>query len=244
MYEDHKREALKRIKFYKRSKKIKGYVLSFYRQIVETDWWKNWFCLGVPIYQAPMDLAGMAEIIWNVKPDVIIETGIKFGGSLLWNASQLVILEACGVIDEGHVIGVDVKIPKELRTHPLFKKITMLKGSSTDKRIVDHIKELIKDKKRVLIFLDSYHSHSHVLQELKMYSPLVTLGSYIVVEDTGVQDLVSVRRTPRSQWRVGDSPRTAVWEFMKNNKEFVIDKDIEAKILYTAYPDGYLKRIK
>ena len=205
MYEDYNKKARERIKFYKRNKQIKNFVKMFYKEIVRIDWWKNFFWLGVPMFQCPMDLQGFAEIIWEVKPDLIIETGIKYGGSLLWNASQLAILEACGVIDEGHVIGIDVRIPKNLTTHPLFKKITMLKGSSTDKRIVDKVKELAIGKKRILILLDSYHSHKHVLAELKAYSPLVTKGSYIIVEDTGVQDLTSVKRTARSQWYVGAS---------------------------------------
>ena len=243
MYNKYKKEALARQKFYRRNKQIKDFVKKFYLEIVRNDWWRNFFWLGVPMVQAPMDLQGFAEIIWEVKPDLIIETGIKWGGSLLWNASQLAILEACGVIDKGDVIGIDITLSKcqELYDHPLYKKITMLEGSSIDPSIIKKVKELAKGKKSILIFLDSRHSHSHVLAELKAYSKLVTLGSYIIVEDTGVQDLPNVKTR---QWGYNNNPRTAVWAFMKTNDEFKIDRVIQSKVLYTAYPDGYLKRIK
>jgi cephalosporin hydroxylase len=244
MYEEFKADAQRRINSYKTNEEAKAFKIEFIKEIVKLWWWKNWLCLGVPIYQAPMDLAGFAEIIWNVKPDLIIETGIKYGGSLLWNLSQLILLEACGLVKNPRVVGIDTKMPRDLAQHPLANRVTMIKGSSTSPAVIAKVKQIARRKKRVLVILDSLHSHKHVLEELKLYSPLVTKGSYIIVEDTGVQDLVEWKKTHRSKWSIGDNPRTAVWEFMKGNKEFVIDSDIEYKVFFTAYPDGYLKRIK
>ena len=198
--------------------------------------------LGLPIIQFPQDIIAMQEIIWKVKPDVIIETGIARGGSLIFYASMLKLLENNGI-----VIGVDIDIrthnKKSIEKHPFYNKIKLIEGSSIDSKTILNVKKLIKNKKKVLVVLDSNHSHEHVLQELHLYSPLVRKGSYIIVFDSIVEDMPSSFITNRP-WSKGNNPKTAVWEFLKNNKKFKIDKDIENKLLISVAPDGYLKCIK
>ena len=200
----------------------------------------NW--LGLPIIQFPQDIIAMQEIIWKVKPDVIIETGIARGGSLIFYASMLKLLENNGI-----VIGVDIDIrshnKKSLEKHPFYNKIKLIEGSSIDSKTIANVKNLIKNKKKILVVLDSNHSHEHVLEELYLYSSLVRKGSYIIVFDSIVEDMPSSFVTNRP-WSKGDNPKTAVWEFLKNNKKFKIDKDIENKLLISVAPDGYLKCIK
>ena len=244
MYEKHKQKIAKRIESYKSDKELQDFVKKFYKIIETRTWGENHFWLGVPIFQVLMDLIAYQEIIWEVKPDLIIETGIKFGGSLIFSASMLTLLEACGEIENGKVIGVDIKLPTGIRTHPLFNKIIMLKGSSTSEEIIKKVRELAKNKKRIVVFLDSNHSHNHVLGELRLYAPLVSIGSYIVVEDTFVEDLGYRGKTRPSQWNKGKNPRTAVWKYLEENKNFVIDKAIELRKIFVGNPDGYLKRIK
>ena len=200
----------------------------------------NW--LGLPIIQFPQDIIAMQEIIWKVKPDVIIETGIARGGSLIFYASMLKLLENNGI-----VIGVDIDIrshnKKSLEKHPFYNKIKLIEGSSIDSKTIADIKKLIKNKKKILVVLDSNHSHEHVLQELHLYSPLVKKGSYVIVFDSIVEDMPSsfIKNRP---WSKGNNPKTAVWEFLKTTKKFKIDKDIENKLLISVAPDGYLKCIK
>jgi cephalosporin hydroxylase len=200
----------------------------------------NW--LGLPIIQFPQDIIAMQEIIWKVKPDVIIETGIARGGSLIFYASMLKLLENNGI-----VIGVDIDIrshnKKSLEKHPFYNKIKLIEGSSIDSKTIANVKNLIKNKKNILVVLDSNHSHEHVLEELYLYSSLVRKGSYIIVFDSIVEDMPSSFVTNRP-WSKGNNPKTAVWEFLKNNKKFKIDKDIENKLLISVAPDGYLKCIK
>jgi cephalosporin hydroxylase len=214
---------------------------------VKANYSYNFFWLGVPIIKDPQNIQAMQEIIWEVKPDLIIETGIALGGSIIFSASMLAILEACGEVKKGEVIGIDIDIrshnKKAILSHPLSKRITMFEGSSTDEDIVKKVANIAKNKKRVLVCLDSNHTHNHVLAELKIYSPMVSIGSYCIVEDTGIEDLPKGIVSNRP-WGKGNNPKTAVWEFLKTNKNFKIDKMIESKIILTGSPDGYLKRIK
>jgi len=189
--------------------------------------------LGVPIVQVPHNLQAYQEIIWDVKPNLIIETGVKHGGSILFSASMLLLLEACGEIKNGKVIGIDIKIPVITK---LTDKIRLFKGSSINQNIVAKVRRLSKDKK-VLIFLDSNHSHDHVLAELNTYASLVSVGSYCIVEDTGIEDLSLFKKGSRG-WSKGDNPKTAVWEFMKKNRNFVIDNK------FKGHPQGFLRRVK
>ena len=202
----------------------------------------NFQWMGRPIIQFPQDLIAMQELIWQVKPDLIIETGIAHGGSLVFYASMLELLGG-----EGKVLGIDIDIRehnrREIEKHPMFKRITMIEGSSTDKKVVEKVWRFAQGKNRVMVCLDSLHTHDHVLRELEVYSPLVTPGSYCVVFDTLIEDLPDEFSADRP-WGKGNNPKTAVWEFLQNNDRFMIDKTVENKLLITVCPDGYLKCIR
>lgn len=201
----------------------------------------NFLWLGRPIIQFPQDMVAIQEIIWRVKPDFIIETGIAHGGSIIFSAS---ILEMIG--SKGRIIGIDIDIRKHNRIaivkHPLYKRITMLEGSSVELEIVRKVTEMTKGKK-TMVFLDSLHTHSHVLKELNLYSKLVSKGSYLVVFDTVVQ-FMNKKSFPNRPWDKNDNPYTAVQEFLIKNKHFIIDSEIDNKLLISSAPMGYLKRIK
>ena len=202
----------------------------------------NFTWLGSPIIQFPQDMIAMQEIIWRVKPELIIETGIAHGGSLIFYSSMLELLGG-----EGQVLGIDINIREhnrvEIEKHPMFKRITMIQGSSIDEDIAKQVYDFAKDKKPVLITLDSNHTHNHVLRELQLYSPLVTKGSYLVVFDTLIEDMPE-NFFPDHPWGRGNNPKTAVREFLKGNNRFEIDKSIQNKLVITVAPHGYLKCIK
>jgi cephalosporin hydroxylase len=202
----------------------------------------NFSWLGRPIIQFPQDMIAMQEIIWQVKPQLIVETGIAHGGSLIFYASMLELLG-----NDGFVLGIDIDIREhnrvEIEKHPMAKRIKMIQGPSTDQNVVQQVRQLAKDKASVLVILDSMHTHEHVLEELRIYSLLVTRGSYLVVFDTVVEDMPD-DFFPDRPWGKGNNPKTAVWEFLKSNNRFEVDKEIENKLLITVAPDGYLKCIK
>jgi cephalosporin hydroxylase len=202
----------------------------------------NFSWMGRPIIQFPQDMIAMQEIIWSVKPQLIIETGIAHGGSLIFYASMLELLGADGI-----VLGLDIDIRQhnrvEIEKHPMVKRIKMIEGSSISKVVVSQVYELAKGKAPVLVILDSMHTHAHVLEELEAYSPLVTKDSYLVVFDTVVEDMPDNFFQGRP-WGKGNNPKTAVWEFLKSNDRFEVDKEIENKLLITVAPDGYLKCIR
>jgi cephalosporin hydroxylase len=201
----------------------------------------NFSWMGRPIIQYPQDMIAMQELIWEIKPDLIIETGIAHGGSLIYYAS---LLELTG---GGEVLGIDIDIRKhnreEIEKHPMFKRITMIEGSSIAPETVEKVAAFAKGKLRVMVTLDSNHTHEHVLRELELYSPFVTKDSYLVAFDTIVQDLPN-DYMPGRPWKQGDNPKTAVWEFLKTHPEFEIDRNIDNKLLISVGPEGYLKRIK
>jgi cephalosporin hydroxylase len=184
----------------------------------------------------------MQEIIWEVQPDLIIETGVAHGGSIIFSASMLELIG-----NDGQVIGIDIDIRAHNRTeieqHKLFKRITLLEGSSTDKTIVEKVYKIAKNKNKIMVILDSNHTHDHVLQELNLYANLTTVGSYCLVFDTIIEDMPD-GSFPDRPWGKGNNPKTAVWEFLKANDNFEIDKTIENKLLITVAPSGYLKRTK
>lgn len=206
----------------------------------------NFSWLGRPIIQNPIDIMAMQEIIWEVKPDLIIETGIAHGGSLIFSASMLVLNAACGGPADAQVLGIDIDIRphnrKAIEEHPMSRRITMIEGSSIAPEIIAQVKDKAKGKKRILICMDSNHTHDHVLAELEAYAPLTSVGSYCVVFDTFVEDVPADVFQDRP-WHPGNSPKTAVWEYLKTHPEFQIDKSIHQKLLITVAPDGYLKRI-
>lgn len=219
----------------------------FMRLSIAPKYSYNFSWLGRPIIQYPQDMIVMQEIIWKVKPDLIIETGIAHGGSLIFSASMLALLEIMGEIKEGKVLGIDIDIREhnrvEIEKHPMFKRITMIEGSSVDEKIAQQVCDFARNKKQVLVLLDSMHTHDHVFKELELYSPLVTKGSYLVIFDTIIEDMPE-DFFPDRPWGKGNNPKTAVWEFLKSNDRFEIDKTIENKLLITVAPDGYLKCIK
>ena len=190
--------------------------------------------------QLPMDAIAMQEIIWSVKPDLIIETGVAHGGSVIMSASMLQL------IGKGDVIGIDIDIRTHNRiaieTHPLASRIKLIEGSSIDTNTVEKVKQLAAEKTKILVFLDSNHTHEHVLAELNAYGPLVSVDSYVVVFDTFVEDLPDDYEWTDRPWGKGNNPRTAVWEWIQKNKNFSIDKSIEDKLLITSAPDGFLRR--
>jgi cephalosporin hydroxylase len=202
----------------------------------------NFTWMGRPIIQLPQDILAMQEIAWQVRPQLIIETGIAHGGSLIFHAS---ILELIG--GAGRVLGIDVDIRAHNRAaieaHPMFKRIDMIQGSSTAPEIVARVRALAEGKKPVLVVLDSNHTHEHVLRELELYSPLVTRSSYLVVCDTVVEDMAPELIVNRP-WGKGNNPRTAVREFLCRNDRFEVDETYDNKLLITANPGGYLKCVK
>lgn len=235
-------ECDKRIENYENDVKLRHLSKEFMKETIRNKYSYNFTWMGRPIIQYPQDIMAMQEIIWNVKPDLIIETGIAHGGSLIFYASMLELIGG-----ESTVIGIDIDIRqhnrREIEKHPMFKRVILIEGSSVDKNIIDTVFNHAKGKKQVLVCLDSLHTHDHVLQELEAYSPLVTKGSYCVVFDTIVEDLPDEFFGDRP-WGKGNNPKTAVWEFLKQNDRFVIDKKIENKLLITMAPNGYLKCVK
>lgn len=211
------------------------------REITRHKYAYNFTWLGRPIIQLPQDMVAVQEIVWKVKPDLIIETGVAHGGSLIYSASLLELLGG-----NGRVIGIDVDIRAhnraEIEKHPVARRIQLIQGSSVDRDTIRQVREAARGAERVLVLLDSNHTHEHVLQELRGYSPLVTKGSYLVVFDTLIEDMPGDLIKDRP-WGRGNNPKTAVWEFLKRSRRFVVDKDIEAKLLLTVAPDGYLKCI-
>jgi cephalosporin hydroxylase len=199
--------------------------------------------MGRPIIQYPQDIVAMQELIWEIKPDLIIETGIAHGGSLIFYASMMEL------VGKGEVLGVDIDIRehnrKEIERHPMFKRISMIQGSSIDPAIVSQVKEKAKGKKSVLVVLDSNHTHDHVLEELKAYASLVSVNSYVVVFDTIVENLPdNYLPGHKRPWGLGDNPMTAVRAFLETNTDFEIDTMINDKLLISVAPDGYLKKIR
>jgi cephalosporin hydroxylase len=211
--------------------------------------------LGRPIIQYPQDMIAVQELIWKVKPDLIIETGVAHGGSLILSAASLALLDLNEAVQQGKtldplnskrlVIGIDIDIRefnrKEIENHFLFSRIKLIQGSSTDTKIVSKIKELSKSYKTVMVLLDSNHTKDHVLDELLAYTPIVTQNSYCIVFDTVIEDLPNENWVDRS-WGLGNNPKIAVHEFLKFNSGFEIDKDIQNRLQITVAPDGYLIR--
>lgn len=216
----------------------------------------NFAWLGRPIIQYPQDIVAMQELIWTVKPDLIIETGIAHGGSLIFSASMLALLDVSEAIERGQkidpaiskrkVLGIDIDIRSHNRiaieAHPMASRIQMIQGSSIDPDVIEQVKVVAANYSRVLICLDSNHTHEHVAAELEAYAGLTSVGSYCVVFDTLIEDMPK-DLFPNRPWGPGNSPKTAVLEFLKTHPEFEADKDIQHKLLITVAPEGYLRRV-
>ena len=213
--------------------------------------------MGRPIIQFPQDMVAVQELIWQIKPDLIIETGIAHGGSLILSASMLAMLDMCDAIETGatinpkeskrKVLGIDIDIRahnrEAIEAHPMASRIQMIQGSSIAPDIIAQVHAVAANYSRILVMLDSNHTHAHVLAELQAYAPLTSVGSYCCVFDTVVEDMPK-EMFPDRPWGPGDNPKTAVWEYLKTHAEFEIDKSIQHKLLITVAPDGYLKRVR
>lgn len=203
----------------------------------------NFTWMGRPIIKFPSDIIIQQELMWELKPDLVIETGIAHGGSIIFTSSMM---EMMGI--DGEVIGIDIDIRKHNRdlieTHPMMKRITMLEGSSTDPAIVEQVRTRAANKKCVMVVLDSLHSHEHVYNELKAYAPMVTVGSYCVLPDTFIEFFPKGYYSHNRPWDVGDNPYTGMKQFLSECDDFEIDTALTHKAMITETIDGYLRRVK
>ncbi|MBE3143847.1 MAG: cephalosporin hydroxylase family protein [Planctomycetes bacterium] len=234
-------ERKARIELYGSNKGLIDSAAAFMRETTPTKYSYNFEWCGRPIIQYPQDIVAMQEIIWRVKSDLIIETGIAHGGSLVFYASMLQLL------GRGMVLGVDVDIRShnysEIINHPMAGRVQMIEGSSIDSRTIDKIRAVAEKHDAVLVCLDSLHTHEHVAKELELYSDFVTRGSYLVVFDTVIEHLPE-GKYPDRPWGKGNNPATAVRAFLERDKRFEVDKEYDRKLLITVTPGGYLRRIR
>ena len=249
-------EVLTRIEAVSTNNSLRQSAATFTQTSIASQYSYNFSWQGRPIIQYPQDMAAMQELIWEIKPDLIIETGIAHGGSLIFSASMLALLDMCDAIESGKsinpkvsnrkVLGIDIDIRAHNRAaieaHPMASRIQMIQGSSIAADIIAQVHAVAAKYASVLVCLDSNHTHDHVLAELNAYAPLTSTGSYCVVFDTVVEDLPK-EMFPDRPWGPGNNPKTAVWEYLTTHPEFQIDKSIQDKLLITVAPDGYLKRI-
>lgn len=250
-------EVIDRLKSNATNVSLKAAAAAFMSESTVPKYSYNFEWLGRPIIQYPQDMAAMQELIWEVKPDLIIETGIAHGGSLVFNASMLAILDMCEATEQKKVIdpsksgrkvlGVDIDIRSHNRVaieaHPLASRIEMIQGSSVSDEIICQVHAIAARYSKVMVCLDSNHTHEHALAELNAYAPLVSKNSYCVVFDTIIEELPK-EMFPDRNWGPGNNPKTAVWEYLKTHPEFEIDRSIDDKLLISVAPHGYLKRIK
>lgn len=243
---EFKEDCINRIKGYAGNELLKKAANDFMCESTKTKYSYNFSWMDRPIIQYPQDIIAMHEIIWKVKPDLIIETGIAHGGSLIFFASMLSLLELSGQIKNSKVLGIDIDIRKhnreEIEKNPMFDRIKIIEGSSIDEKIVNEVIDFSKDYNNIMVCLDSNHTHDHVLKELELYASLVTKGNYCVVFDTIIEDMPE-NHYPDRPWNKEDNPKTAVHEFLKLNHDFMVDTLIHEKLLISVAPDGYLKRI-
>ena len=236
------KEREDRIKSFADNEELKNAAEQFNTASNKAQYSYNFSWMGRPIIQYPQDMIAMQEIIWEVKPDLIIETGIAHGGSLIYYASLLEL------IGKGEVLGVDIDIRehnrKEIEKHPMYKRIKMVEGSSIAEETINRVRKHADGKGKVIVCLDSNHTHDHVLKELELYSPFVSLNSYMIVFDTIVEFLPEGYFKYERPWGVGNNPHTSVKDFLKKNKNFIVDNAIDNKILISVAPGGYLKRIR
>jgi cephalosporin hydroxylase len=254
---DFQREMMERIDAIRSNRELCEPAAQFMRASIAPRYSYNFQWQGRPVIQYPQDLVAMQELIWSVRPDLVIETGIAHGGSLIFSASMLALLDMCDAIERGEaidpsksrrkVLGIDIDIRAHNRAaieaHPMASRIRMLQGSSIAPQIVKEVRTIASAYSRILICLDSNHTHEHVLAELEAYAPLTSVGSYCVVFDTVVEDMPG-EAFPDRPWGPGDNPKTAVWAYLKAHPEFEIDTSIADKLLITVAPDGYLKRVR
>tara|TARA_B110000238_G_scaffold155022_1_gene167511 strand:- start:250 stop:1032 length:783 start_codon:yes stop_codon:yes gene_type:complete len=236
---------------------LKSLTRQWVDESIKTNYSYHFEWLGRPVIQYPQDLVGTQQLLWSVQPDLIIETGIARGGSLIFYASMLELIAQCGGPPNAKVLGIDIDIRKQnedaILEHPMAKRIEMIQGSSIEKSVADEVTKRATSAQKVMVCLDSNHTHEHVLQELRLYAPLVSLGSYVIVFDTVVEDLPSSLIKDRP-WAKGNNPKTAVSEYLQEIKDknvrdekgvrlqLEIDNDIQSKLMITVAPSGYLRR--
>jgi cephalosporin hydroxylase len=240
-------EVQERIAANGRNEALRTAANEFMRESTQPKYSYNFSWLGRPIIQYPQDIVAMQELIWGLQPDLIIETGIAHGGSLILWASLLELNAACGGPRDARAVGVDIEIRSHNReaieAHPLYRRITMIEGSSVDPSVLGQVEEAARGRERVLVCLDSNHTHDHVLAELEAYAPMTSVGSYCVVFDTVIEDL-PMDMYPDRPWGPGNNPKTAVTEYLKAHPEFEIDRQMDDKLLISVAPGGYLRRVR
>ncbi len=254
---DYIKEVEDRVASYAQETGMRKAAADFMRASTQPKYCYNFSWQTRPIIQYPQDMVAMQEIIWEVKPDLIVEMGIAHGGSLIYNASILAMLDMCEAIEEGRtidpakskrrILGVDIDIREhnkiEIEKHPMSSRIDMIQGSSIAPEIIQQVNDYAKNYERILVCLDSNHTHAHVLAELEAYAPLTSVGSYCVVFDSIVEDLPE-DMYPDRPWGPGDNPKTALWDYVERHPEFEIDKQMFEKLLISVCPDGFLRRVK
>lgn len=250
------KEKIKRIKKNAQNPHLMRAANRFMHESTIPKYSYNFEWMGRPIIQYPQDMAAMQEIIWKVRPDLIIETGIAHGGSLIFNASMLALLDLCEALRKKgspsrknrprKVLGVDIDIRKHnreaIKKHPMASRICMIQGSSIAPGVIAQVKTFAKKYSRILVCLDSNHTHEHVLAELHAYAPLVSKNSYCVIFDTIIDNLPK-KMFPHRPWGPLDNPKTAVRTFLKTHPEFKVDQEIDQKLLISVAPGGYLKKV-
>lgn len=247
-----------------RAQRLEAYAIDAPFQALSRQWLQqsmdkkyvyNYDWLGRPIIQYPQDMVAIQELVWTVRPDLIIETGIAHGGSLILSASMLAMLDMCDAIESGasfnprqsarKVIGIDIDIRdhnrQAIEAHPMASRIQMIQGSSIAPDTVQKVKDNAHGYKNVMVFLDSMHTHDHVMGELQAYAPLVSVGSYCVVFDTFVEDMPPQFFADRP-WDVGNNPKTATRQWLQSNPGFKVDAAMQSRLMVTVAPEGFLRR--
>lgn len=207
-----------------------------YRWVHQNSW------LGEPVLNLPQDMFALQEIIWQTKPDYIIEVGVAWGGGLLFNATLLEITNG------KKAIGVDIFIPEDLQQRltkhsKLSNRLELINGPSTSKETIDKIKHIVGNNKKIIVILDSFHTEQHVLEELELYSPFVGEGFYLICGDT-IIDKIPVQKHRTRPWHPGNNPATALKKFLAENRRFVVDDKIDQRLLISCHPGGYLKALE
>lgn len=255
---DFKAEVRSRTAALADNRSLREAALAFLRESVGPKYSYNFHWLDRPIIQYPQDIVAMQELIWKLRPDLVIETGIAHGGSLVCYASMLALMDLCDAIEAGEtsvdpsdsrrrVLGIDCDLRRHNRraldAHPMRSRIEVIEGSSTDASVVERVRGIAAQAERTLVCLDSDHSHRHVLAELEAYAPLVTVGSYCVVFDTLIDDLPADAH-PDRPWGPGSNPKTAAREFLDGHPEFECDRAISDRLAISAAGGGYLRRVR
>jgi len=250
---NRRKRALEKIRASERLKRVSR---EFLLESSKIDYGYLFNFLGIPIIQQPQDILAIQEIIWTTKPDLIIETGIAHGGSLICSATMLAVLDMCDAATEGvvvdprkpkrKVLGIDIDIRSHnrrlIQEHPLSTRIELIQGSSVSENVIEQVKHFAAGFERIMICLDSNHTHKHVLAELEAYAELTSKGCYCVIFDTNIAEIPDEFSRDRP-WGVDNNPKTAVNAYLESHFGFEVDKDVEDRLLITSSPDGFLKRI-